>query len=216
MPKALSEAEIQLTINAFVAAARRAARIGFDFIELHGAHGYLIHEFLSPLANQRTDQWGGSLENRMRFFLAILREVRAALPADFIVGARMSGTDWMENGFTIDEAVKVATALKKQGLAYLCVSSGGMHPNAKVPTGPSYQVPLAARIRQETGLITRTVGLIDDPKVADNIVATGKADLVALARAMLADPRWPWRAAKTFGAPVSIVPQYRRSEPLLK
>lgn len=216
VPQALTEAGIQRTIAAFVSAARRAHRIGFDFVELHGAHGYLIHEFLSPLANQRTDQWGGSLENRMRLFLAVLRDVRAAVPSDFVIGARISATDWMENGFTPDEAVKVAAALKQHGLAYLCVSTGGMHPQAKVPVGPSFQVPFAERIRRETGIITRAVGLIDDPKVADDIVSSGRADLVAMARAMLADPRWPWRAAKALGEPLHIVPQYLRSASLVK
>lgn len=216
VPLALSEAGIARTVSAFVAAARRARRCGFDFVELHGAHGYLIHEFLSPLANQRTDQWGGSLENRMRLFLTVLREVRAALPDGYVVGARISATDWMENGFTPDEAVKLAAALKQQGLAYLCVSTGGMHPQADVPDTPSYQVPFAERIRRETGIITRTVGLIDDPGVADGIVASGKADLVALGRPMLADPRWPWRAAKALGEPMRIVPQYLRSAPFVK
>ena len=212
MPVALDEAGIERTIGLFAAAARRAERVGLDFVELHFAHGYLVHSFLSPIANRRTDGWGGPLENRMRLAVAIARAVRAALPAAMPVGARLSATDWMEGGFNPDEAVVVARALKAEGVAYICASSGGIHPKAVAPDEPHYQVHLAERIRREAGIPTRAVGLIDDPLAADAIVRDGQADLVALARAMLADPRWPWRAASMLGAEVPIVNQYARSK----
>ena len=212
VPVALDEAGIERTIGLFAAAARRAERVGLDFVELHFAHGYLVHSFLSPIANRRTDGWGGPLENRMRLAVAIARAVRAALPAAMPVGARLSATDWMEGGFNPDEAVVVARALKAEGVAYICASSGGIHPKAVAPDEPHYQVHLAERIRREAGIPTRAVGLIDDPLAADAIVRDGQADLVALARAMLADPRWPWRAASMLGAEVPIVNQYARSK----
>ncbi len=216
MPRALDEAGIQHLISTWANAAERAVRAGFDFIEIHGAHGYLLHEFLSPLSNRRSDHWGGSLENRMRFILAVAKAVRAAVPASVTVGARLSTTDWTEGGVTIDEAVDVARALKEAGVGYICASSGGNVHDAKIPLGPGYQVHLAERIRKDAGVVTRAVGLIDDPHQAEAIVAEGKADLVALARAMLADPRWPWRAAAALGAPLHVVPQYARSAPLVE
>ena len=215
VPQALDDKGIQRIVSTFAEAARRAVRAGFDFVEIHGAHGYLIHSFLSPISNQRTDHWGGSLENRMRLALAVTKAVRAAVPAAMPVGARLSTTDWVDGGFTIDEAVVVARALKDAGVNFICASSGGGVQDAKVPVGPGYQVPLAARIRAGAGIVTRAVGMIDDPQLAEAIVAEGKADLVALARAMLADPRWPWRAAAALGHPLHVVPQYARSAPLI-
>ena len=215
VPTALDEAGIERTIGLFVAAAKRAERLGLDFVELHFAHGYLVHTFLSPLANRRTDQWGGPLENRMRLPIAIARAVRAALPAGMPVGARLSATDWMEGGFNPDEAVVVARALKAEGIAYICASSGGVHPKQALPDKPHYQVHLAERIRNDAGIPTRAVGLIDEPLAADAIVRDGQADLVALARAMLADPRWPWRAASVLGAAVPIINQYARSKRMI-
>ncbi|MBN9021346.1 MAG: NADH:flavin oxidoreductase/NADH oxidase [Rhizobiales bacterium] len=215
-PVALDEPGIERTIDHFVAAARRAERAGFDFVELHFAHGYLVHTFLSPLANHRKDQWGGSLENRMRIAVAIARAVRAALPASMAMGARLSCTDWVEGGFNLDEAVKVAAALKHEGAVYICCSSGGVHPDGRPPAAPSYMVPFAERIRREAGIPTRAVGLIDDPMVAEAIVAEGRADVVALARAMLADMRWPWRAASLLGEPVHPVHQYALSAPVIR
>jgi 2,4-dienoyl-CoA reductase-like NADH-dependent reductase (Old Yellow Enzyme family) len=215
VPEALDEAGIERVIEAFAAAARRVARIGFDFAELHCAHGYLIHEFLSPVANKRTDRWGGSLENRMRFALAVTRAVRAALPPSMPLGARLSATDWVPGGFNPDEAVVVGEALKAEGLAFLCASSGGVDNNARIPLGPSYHVPFAEKIRRETGIVTRTVGLIDDPFVAEDILAEGKADLVALGRAFLADPRWVWRAAAALGEPFKPVAPYHRAASLI-
>ncbi len=212
-PHALDATEIEKLVATFADSARRAVRAGFDFIELHFAHGYLIHEFLSPLSNQRTDHFGGSLENRMRLPLAIADAVRAAVSVP--VGARLSVTDWVEGGFNPDEAVQVARALKEHGLVYICCSSGGLDPRQKLNAVPSYQVPFAERIRREAGIATRAVGLIDDPHVAEAIVADGQADLVALARAMLVDPRWPWRAAAALGGHVPHVHQYARAGFLL-
>lgn len=215
VPTALDHGGIERTVAAFVSAAERSVRAGFDFVEIHGAHGYLLHEFLSPLTNQRTDGYGGSLENRMRLIVEVARAVRKALPAHVMMGARLSVTDWVEGGFNPDEAVEVAKALKDAGAAYICCSSGGLHPAQKMNLVPSYQVPFAERIRREAGVMTRAVGLIDDPHVANSIIADGKADIVALARAMLADPRWPWRAAAALGAPLHHVAQYARSAPLI-
>ena len=214
-PEALDESGIEQVVAAFVAAARCAARIGFDFVELHCAHGYLIHEFLSPVANKRTDKWGGSLENRMRFILAVASAVRQALPASMPLGARLSATDWVPGGFNPDEAVIVTRALKTEGLAFICASSGGVDQNAQVPVGPSFQVPFAEKIRREAAIISRAVGQIDDPLLAEGILAEGKADIIALGRAFLADPRWAWRAASALGEPARLVDQYHRAASLI-
>ena len=216
VPQALDEGGIARVIRHFTEAAMRARRAGFDFVEIHSAHGYLGHSFLSPLSNKRTDQWGGSLENRMRFVLAVAGAVRGVLPDSMPVGLRISATDWVEGGFNPDEAVKVAQALKPLGIAYVCASSGGVDPRAKVPNAPGYQVAFAEKIRREAGIPTRAVGLIDEPHQAEEIIAEGKADMVALGRAMLADPRWPWRAAAMLGAKVDIVNQYARSAPTMR
>jgi len=215
MPEALDDAGIEQVIAAFAAAAQRAARIGFDFVELHCAHGYLIHEFLSPVANKRTDKWGGSLENRMRFILAVASAVRQALPASMPLGARLSATDWVSGGFNPDEAVMVARALKAEGLAFICASSGGVDQNAKVAIGPSFQVPFADKIRREAAIISRAVGQIDDPLLAEEILAEAQADIIALGRAFLADPRWVWRAASALGEPARLVDQYHRAASLI-
>lgn len=215
VPHALDDGGIEHIVAAFAAAAVRAVRAGFDFIEMHFAHGYLLHEFLSPLANKRTDHWGGSLENRMRLALAIVAAVKQVVPVGFPVGARLSVTDWVDGGFNPDEAVVVARALKQAGVIYVCCSSGGVDPAQKVPLGPGYQVHLAERIRRDAGIPTRAVGLIDEPHQAEQILRDGKADMIALARAMLADPRWPWRAAAALGATLHHVPQYVRSVPLI-
>jgi 2,4-dienoyl-CoA reductase-like NADH-dependent reductase (Old Yellow Enzyme family) len=214
-PKALDQGGIERVIAAFVAAGHRAVRAGFDFVELHLAHGYLVHEFVSPISNHRTDHWGGSLENRMRLAVSIAAAVRGALPAHVMLGARMSVTEWVDGGFNPDEAVVVARALKAAGVAYICCSSGGNDPAQKLKPVPSYQVTFAERIRREVGIPTRAVGLIDDPHVAEAILQDGKADLVAFARAILADPRWAWRAAAALGAPLHHVHQYARSVPLI-
>jgi 2,4-dienoyl-CoA reductase-like NADH-dependent reductase (Old Yellow Enzyme family) len=215
VPEALDEAGIERVIAAFAAAAVRAARAGFDFVELHGAHGYLMHEFLSPFSNKRTDRWGGPLENRMRLILAVTRAVRQALPAGMILGARLSASEWTEGGFTLDEAVEVARTLKAEGVAFVCASSGGNFAKAEIPMGPGYQVPFAERIRRDAGIPTRAVGMITEPDQAEAVVAEGRADMVALARAMLADPRWPWRAAASLGMPFETPPQYARAAPTM-
>lgn len=210
VPHALAEEEILKVVERFAEAARRAERAGFDFIELHAAHGYLIFQFLSPLSNRRTDRWGGSLENRMRFAVAIAKAVRKAVP-NLMLGARLSVKEWVDGGFEVEEAIQVAKALKAEGVAYLCCSSGGNSPMQQLPAGPGYQVHLAEAVRNGAGIPTRAVGLIDDPKQAEAIVTDGRADMVALARAFLADPRWGWRAAATFGEQIRPAPQLARS-----
>ncbi|MER8896314.1 NADH:flavin oxidoreductase/NADH oxidase [Mesorhizobium sp. M0676] len=210
VPHALEEDEILQLIERFTQAARRAERAGFDFLELHAAHGYLIFQFLSPLSNQRTDRWGGSLENRMRFLIEIAKSVRKAVP-NLMLGARLSVKDWVDGGFEVDEAIEVAKALKALDVAYICCSSGGNSPLQKLPTGAGYQVHLAEAVRKGAGIPTRAVGLIDDPAQAEAIVADGRADMVALARAFLADPRWGWRAAATFSEKIHPAPQLARS-----
>ncbi len=211
-PQALDLAGLKRIKEAFVATAKRSLRIGFNGIELHAAHGYLLHQFLSPLANQRTDEYGGSLENRMRFPLEVFDAVRAACP-DTSVGIRISATDWVDGGLTAQECVEFGKILKARGCDFIDVSSGGISPLQKITLGPKYQVPLATEIKQGTGLPTMAVGLITTPAEAEGIVADGEADMVALARGMLYDPRWPWHAAAELGASVTAPKQYWRSQP---
>ena len=211
-PLALDLSGLKRIKDAFVASAKRAMRIGFNGIELHAAHGYLLHQFLSPLANQRTDEYGGSLENRMRFPLEVFDAVRAACP-DTSVGIRISATDWVDGGLTSQECVEFGKILKARGCDFIDVSSGGISPLQKITLGPKYQVPLATEIKQGTGLPTMAVGLITTPAEAEGIVADGEADMVALARGMLYDPRWPWHAAAELGASVTAPKQYWRSQP---
>jgi NADPH2 dehydrogenase len=212
-PAALDEAGLDRIRIGFVEAAQRAVRLGIDAIEIHNAHGYLLHEFLSPIANRRTDVYGGSLENRMRFPLEVFDAVRAVLPADMPLGVRVSATDWVDGGCDPDQTVAFAAELKRRGADWIDVSSGGVSPAQKVALGPGYQVPFAEKVRAATGLTTMAVGLITDPHQAEAIVAEGKADLVALARSMLYDPRWPWHAAAELGATVAAAPQYWRAPP---
>ena len=199
--------------DAFAAAAVRAARLGIDAVQIHGAHGYLLHEFLSPLSNRREDAYGGSLENRMRFPLEVFEAVRAAFPKDRPVTMRVSGTDWAEGGWDIDGTIAFARALEARGCGAIHVSSGGLTPTQQIPVGPSYQVPLARAVKAATTLPVVAVGLITDFEQAEAIIGTGDADLIALARAMLYDPRWPWHAAAHFGARVKAPNQYLRSQP---
>jgi NADPH2 dehydrogenase len=199
--------------EAFVAAARRAVRLGIDAIELHGAHGYLLDQFLSPISNKRTDQYGGSLPNRMRYPLEVFDAIRAAVPAEMPVGIKISATDWVEGGFDLPQAIEFARELKQRGVDWIDVSSGGVSPLQKIPLAPGYQVPLAQGIKDATGVTTMAVGLITEAKQAEEIVATGKADMVALARGMLYDPRWGWHAAAELGGQVEAPPQYWRSQP---
>lgn len=201
--------------QSFVQAAVRAVRAGIDAVELHIAHGYLLHQFLSPLSNQRTDSYGGSLVNRMRFPLAVVAEVRSVLPSDMPLGVRISATDWIEGGFTLDEALVFVAKCRNEGIDYVCVSSGGLAPNAKIPIGPGYQLPLAERVRRDTGVPTRAVGLIASPRQAEAVLAHDQADMVALGRAFLNDPRWVWRAAQALDAPFGYAPQYQRAVPPL-
>jgi 2,4-dienoyl-CoA reductase-like NADH-dependent reductase (Old Yellow Enzyme family) len=213
LPLALDIAGLTRVREAFVATARRAVWIGLDAFELHGAHGYLLHEFLSPLSNHREDAYGGTLENRLRFPLEVFDAVRAAVPPGKPVGIRVSATDWAEGGWDIEQTVAFADALKARGCDFIHVSSGGLTPAQSIPLAPNYQVPFAARIKQETGLPTIAVGLITEARQAEEIIASGQADLVSLARAMLYDPRWPWHAAAELGAQVRAPKQYWRSQP---
>jgi len=199
--------------EAFVHAARRAARLGLDAIQVHGAHGYLLHQFLSPLSNRRDDAYGGSLENRMRFPLEVFDAVREAFPGDRPVTFRVSGTDWAEGGWDIEQTIALAQALEARGCSAVHVSSGGLTPAQQIPVGPSYQVPLARAVKQATRMPVIAVGLITEFEQAEAILGTGDADLIALARAMLYDPRWPWHAAAHFGASVKAPSQYLRCQP---
>ena len=208
-PAALDGRSMDRIVAAFAQATERCARLGLDLIELHSAHGYLMSAFLSPLANRRNDEFGGDIVGRMRFPLRIVEAVRAAWPATRPLGVRFNGTDWADGGITPEEAVTFAQALARLGCDYADVSSGG-NAAVSIPLSPGYQVPLAERIRRESGLTTMAVGLIRDPLHAEQIVASGQADLIALGRAMLNDPRWPWHAAETLGAKVSVPPPYWR------
>ncbi len=212
IPEALDEKGIERTTSAFVAAARRAAKIGFDVVEVHAAHGYLLHEFLSPLSNFRQDSYGGSLENRMRFPMNVVRAVRAALPREVVVGARITGSDWDEKGLTPKDGVVFARELKSLGAGYVCVSSGGILPSIRVPSTPGYNVPIAAKVKEEAGIAVRAVGMIVTPEQAEEVVATGKADLVCMARAFLDNPRWVWHAAEMLGASAHYPLQYARAK----
>ena len=212
-PLALDARGLDRIREAFAASARRADRLGLDGIELHAAHGYLLHEFLSPVSNHRSDSYGGTLENRMRFPLEVFDAVRAAFPADKPVGVRVSASDWMDGGWDIEQTITFVRALQTRGVDWIDVSSGGISPLQKLVIGPSYQVPFAEQVKQATGVTTIAVGLITEPQQAEGIVAEGKADLVAIARAMIFDPRWPWRAAAVLGAQVTAPRQYWRSSP---
>lgn len=211
VPLEASPHELFEVQGAFVAAAGRALAAGFQWLELHAAHGYLLHSFLSPLSNQRTDEYGGSFENRSRMLLETVARVRAAWPAELPLAVRLSCTDWMPAGWDIDETVELARRLKAAGVDLVDCSSGGTAPNAKVPVAPGYQVSFAARVRAEAGISTAAVGLITEPAQAETIVAQEQADVVLLARALLREPYWPIRAARELGAPAPIPPQYLRA-----
>jgi 2,4-dienoyl-CoA reductase-like NADH-dependent reductase (Old Yellow Enzyme family) len=212
-PRALDESGMAALRGRFVDATRRAARLGLQAIELHAAHGYLMHQFLSPIANRRTDRWGGSLENRMRFPLEVFDAVRAEWPSDRPLGVRVSTTDWVDGGWDPEQTVAFAKALAARGCDWIDASSGGVSPRQKIPIGPGYQVPFAERIRAEVDVAVIAVGLITEPQQAEAIVATGQADLVALARGLLWNPRWPWHAAATLGASVEVPRPYWRAQP---
>ena len=212
-PLALDDAGLARVKDAFVAAATRAQRLGFDLVEVHAAHGYLLHQFLSPLSNRRDDAYGGSLANRMRFPLDVFEAVRAALPATVSCGLRVSATDWADGGWDLAQTIAFTRELKRRGCDIIHVSTGGLTPLQKIPLAPGYQVPFAAAVKRETGLPTIAVGLITEPEQAEKIVAEGQADMVSLARGMLYDPRWPWHAAARLGGHVHAPKQYWRSQP---
>jgi len=212
-PEAMSLARIDELKKAYIETVRRADRLGLDLLELHGAHGYLLHQFLSPLSNQRTDQYGGSLENRMRLLLEIFQEIRAEFPAEKPIGVRISATDWVEGGWDLEQSIELAKALDKLGCSYIHVSSGGLSPQQKIAVGPNYQVPFADGIKRYVDMPVIAVGLITEPEQAEAIIGTGQADMIALARGILYNPRWPWHAAAKLGAKVSAPKQYWRSEP---
>ena len=214
-PRVVTEADMARVRNAFVSSFQRVLRIGFDEVELHMAHGYLMHGFMSPISNKRTDQYGGSFENRMRFPLSVARAVRAVVPKNMPLGARITGSDWREGGLTPDDAVAIAKALKGEGLDFICVSSGGGLADIRNPNESGYNVAIAARVKKEAGIATRAVGMIVKPEQAEEIVAQGKADMVSMARCFLDDPHWGWHAAKVLGAEVARPVQYARAGPKL-
>ncbi|MDH3452927.1 MAG: NADH:flavin oxidoreductase/NADH oxidase [Gammaproteobacteria bacterium] len=212
-PQAMDAAGLDHVEDSFVAAVRRAKRLGFQAIELHMAHGYLLHQFLSPLANQRADEYGGELENRLRFPLRVFAAVQQAAGGDIPVGVRISATDWADGGWDIEQSVVFCKRLEDAGCQFVDVSSGGVSHLQKIPLGPGYQVPFAERIKREVDMPVISVGLITEPRQAEQIVASRQADMVALARGMLNDPRWPWRAAAELGATVTAPKQYWRCLP---
>ena len=211
VPSALDRGGIARVIAAFRDAARRALAAGFQVIELHGAHGYLLHEFLSPLSNHRTDDYGGGFENRIRLFVEVTDAVRSVWPESLPLLARFSATDWVPGGWDVDQSIELARVLASRGVDLIDCSSGGIVPGVKIPVGPGYQVELAERIRRDTPIATAAVGLITDAAQADDIIRSGKADMVFLARQLLRDPYWPLHAAKTLGADVTWPVQYQRA-----
>jgi 2,4-dienoyl-CoA reductase-like NADH-dependent reductase (Old Yellow Enzyme family) len=213
VPREMTEEDMERVRDAFVAAARRAVRIGFDAIELHGAHGYLLHSFVSPISNKRTDSYGGTLAGRVRFPIEVAKAVRSVVPSAVPLGARITGDDGIEGGLTPDDAVTFAKALKAEGLDFVCVSSGGVSTDARLAQVPAMNAPYAEKVKRESGISTRVVGLISTPKQADKVVSDGKADMVALARGFLDNPHWAWHAAQALGADVPRPPQYQRATP---
>lgn len=214
-PDAMDDEILDRVKQGFVQAAERSVRLGFKAIELHCAHGYLLHQFLSPISNRRNDSYGGSLEGRMRYPIEIFEAVRAVVPDDIPIGFRISATDWVEGGWDIAQSVAFATVLKKLGCDFIDVSSGGNSPDQQIPVGPGYQTGFAAEIKRETGLATMAVGKITDPLQAEHIIRSDQADMVALARGMLYDPRWTWHAAEVLRATAAFPPQYQRCHPAL-
>ena len=211
IPEVLDDKGIERIIKAFADAAVRAVRVGFEVLEIHMTHGYLVHQFLSPLANTRTDKWGGTSEKRQLFGLEVARAVRAAVPKSIAVGARIAGFDWVEGGITLEDAVDFTKKLKAAGMDYACVSSGGIDPTAKIAVGPAYQVPFAREIKKQTGIVTRAVGMIVTPEQAEDILQAGDADQIALGRSILDNPRWGWHAADVLGVDLPRPPQYDRA-----
>ncbi len=213
-PRALDKAGLARVKAAFRKAAERSVRLGLDAIEIHSAHGYLLHEFLSPLANKRDDEYGGSLANRMRFPLEVFEAMREVVPPHMPLGLRFSATDYFEGGWDLEQTLAYAHELKKRGCSFFDVSGGGMTPEQKIPLGPGYQVPFAEAVKRETQVPTMAVGLITEADQAEEIVVSEKADMVALARGMLYDARWPWHAAVKLGAKLHGPKQYLRAPPV--
>jgi 2,4-dienoyl-CoA reductase-like NADH-dependent reductase (Old Yellow Enzyme family) len=213
VPRALTVAELAAVVSSFRTAAARARAAGFDVAEVHAAHGYLIHELLSPLINTRTDEYGGSYDNRVRLCLEVVAAVRSVWPEHLPVFVRISATDWKDDGWDLEQSVELARRLRNHGVDLVDCSSGGAVPDAKIPVGPGYQVPFAARIRREAGIATGAVGLITSVAQADSIVRGGEADCVLLARELLRDPYWPLHAARELGAVLPWPPQYLRAAP---
>lgn len=212
-PRAADSTDMARIIDSFAAATQRADRIGFDVAELHTAHGYLLHSFLSPLANRRSDAFGGPLENRMRFPLQVFEAVRDVWPTSKPLGARITGTDWLDGGLTVEDACHFAAALKERGCDYVCVTSGGIVQKAPIPFAPGYMAPLAARVKRQVGIPTRAVGYISDPSLANAILQRGDADMIAVGRGFLDDPRWAWHAAAALGETIKYPPQYEKTRP---
>lgn len=213
MPREIDEAGIALVIAQFAAAARRAAAAGFEAVEIHGAHGYLLHQFLSPLSNRRKDAYGGSFENRTRVVREVVAAVRAEWPQRLPLLIRLSATDWVDGGWNVQESVRLCCALKGMGVDLVDVSSAGLVPNAVVPAGPGFQTDFAAQVRREAGIATAAVGLITSPQQADHVIRTGQADMVLLGREILRNPYWPLAAAQALGHTVSWPQQYLRAAP---
>jgi len=213
LPKALDHTEIRAIQDAFRAAARRALSAGFEVLELHCAHGYLAHEFLSPFANKRADEYGGSFENRIRFVLELTDAVRSVWPERLPLFVRISATDWKDGGWTLDDSVQLAAQLRGRAVDLIDCSSGAMVPDAKIPVGPGFQVPFAERIKREAGIRTGAVGMITEPGQADQIIRSGQADVVLLAREFLRDPYWPLHAAMALGLKPQPPVQYQRAFP---
>ncbi len=210
-PKALTSGEMDQVVADFSSAAERALQAGFDVLEIHAAHGYLLHEFYSPLCNQRTDDYGGSFENRIRLLLRVTKSLRGIWPERQPIFVRISATDWKEGAWDIEQSVKLCSKLKEMGVDLIDVSSGGVVPGVPIPVGPGYQVEFAATIRREAGIATGAVGMISNSAQAETILATGQADIVLLARELLRDPYWPRRAAKELGAKIKAPLQYERA-----
>lgn len=212
-PVELTQDHMKRIKQSFVDSARRAERMGIELIELHAAHGYLLHQFLSPLSNQRTDEYGGSLENRLRFPLEIFRAIREAVSQDIAVGVRLSATDWVDGGWDNAQSILFSQQLEALGCDYIHVSSGGLSPHQAIQVGPGYQLPFAREIREKVNIPVIGVGLVTEAQQAEEALQNGDADLIAIARAVLYNPHWPWHAAAALGAQVSVPPQYLRSEP---
>jgi 2,4-dienoyl-CoA reductase-like NADH-dependent reductase (Old Yellow Enzyme family) len=214
-PHALTKEEIKTLIQDFADSAVRAVEAGFDLIELHGAHGYLLHQFMSPLSNKRTDEYGGSFENRIRLTLEVFEVIKKAVPADYPVGVRISATDWMDEagGWNLASSVELSKALEKLGAVYIHVSSGGLDPNQKIDIHTGYQVPFASEIKKAVNIPVIAVGLITEAMQAEGVLQYGQADAIGIARGILYQPNWPWQAATELGATIQVSPQYLRCQP---